>query len=82
MRVEKTETGCHCNEINNSKKTMIWAHGFSLWSAGSTAGPMTRYKHPGRKVWWAEESCPPHSSQEAKTLRCEETLPRRAHTHT
>lgn len=48
---------------------MIWAHGFSLWSAGSTAEPMTRYEHPGRKVWWAEESCPPHSSQEAKTLR-------------
>lgn len=69
----KEETGCHCNEmpeINNSKKTTDdLGHGFSLWSAGPTAGPMTRYEHPGRKVWWAEESCPPHSSQEAKTLR-------------
>lgn len=60
---------------------MIWAHGFSLGSAGSTAGPMTRYEHPGRKVWWAKEGCPPHSSQEAKTLRCEETL-QGTHTHT
>lgn len=60
---------------------MIWAHGFSLWSAGSTAEPVTRYKHPGRKVWWAEESCPPHSSQEAKTLRPFQGTRTRAHTH-